>query len=779
MAESAISDMIDRYFGDLLRQHRERAGLSQEELAAAAGLSVRAVSDMERGRTSRPHGRSVRMLAEALNLSAAAQQSLIRAARDGAQNTGTADVGGGGIVGPVPRQLPAAPGHFAGRLDELKVLDGLLERALGAEYSAPVCAIIGTAGVGKTALAVDWAHKVSNRFPDGQLYVNMHGFDPSGAPMSAAEAIRSFLDALEVPAARIPTAADAQASLYRTVLADRAMLILLDNVLNPEQVRPLLPGSRRSVVVITSRNDLTSLVAVDSALPLAVDLMTSADAHELLARRLGAERLTGAGDAAAELIRLCSRLPLALAIGAARAALQPERSLASVAAELRDSASRLDSLAAGDALSDARSVFSWSYRELSDQAAGAFRLLGVHPGPDVSAAAAASLLGVSPAEARQILRELAGAHLVAEQVPGRYSMHDLLRIYAAELAETDSPAVRQTAITRVLDHYLGTACNAAGQLDPSRPRPAPEPPEAGVRPEEFADSGAALAWFQAERQVLIAVETLAASSGLDRHAVKLPWAMTTYLGRTGQWHGWAVLQRIALAAAERSGDRAGQARIQVSLGRADERLGRLEDSQSHLIHAVELYRALDDHAGQGDVHITMARILEVMGRQQASLSQAEEAVVQFRLAGNIIGQGDALNTVGWQHILLGQYEQALTVCREAFNLCRQAQNRFGEAATWDSIGYAHYHLGQATEAITCYEQGLSIVCDLGDRSGQAAIRDHMGDAYLLTGDPQRARLEWEQALAILQDMGHADASGIRAKLDELRPTAVERIPPPR
>ena len=293
MAESAISDMIDRYFGDLLRQHRERAGLSQEELAAAAGLSVRAVSDMERGRTSRPHGRSVRMLAEALKLPAAAQQSLIRAARDGAQNTGTADVAGGGIVGPVPRQLPAAPGHFAGRLDELKVLDGLLERALGAEYSAPVCAIIGTAGVGKTALAVDWAHKVSNRFPDGQLYVNMHGFDPSGAPMSAAEAIRSFLDALEVPAARIPTAADAQASLYRTVLADRAMLILLDNVLNPEQVRPLLPGSRRSVVVITSRNDLTSLVAMDSALPLAVDLMTSADAHELLARRLGAERLTG------------------------------------------------------------------------------------------------------------------------------------------------------------------------------------------------------------------------------------------------------------------------------------------------------------------------------------------------------------------------------------------------------------------------------------------------------------------------------------------------------
>jgi tetratricopeptide (TPR) repeat protein/transcriptional regulator with XRE-family HTH domain len=768
--------MADRYFGDLLRQHREQAGLSQEELAAAAGLSVRAVSDMERGRTSRPHGRSVRLLAEALKLPAGAQQSLIRAARNSAQKTGTnSDAGPGTAVPvpvPVPRQLPAAPGHFAGRLDELKVLDGLLELAPGARRSAAVCAIIGTAGVGKTALAVNWAHKVSDHFPHGQLYVNLRGFDPSGAPMSAAEAIRSFLDALEVPAARIPAAADAQASLYRTMLADRAMLILLDNALDPEQVRPLLPGSDRSLVVITSRNDLTSLVAMESALPLAIGLMTDAEAHELLGFRLGAERLAGAGDAAAELIALCSRLPLALAIGAARAALQPERPLASAAAELRDSASRLDILGTGDVLSDVRSVFSWSYRQLSVQAAGAFRLLGVHPGPDVSAAAATSLLGVPATERRRILRELTGTHLVAEQVPGRYSVHDLLRIYAAELADTDSPAVRHAAITRMLDHYLSTSCNAAEQLDRSRPRPVPEPPESGVRPEEFADSEASLAWFQAEHQVLLAVQTLAASSGLDRHAVKLPWAMTTYLGRTGHWHDWAGLQRIALTAAERSRDRAGQARVQVSLGRAYERLGRLEDAQSHLLRAVELYRDLDDHAGQGDVHITMARILEVMGRQQDSLHQAELAVVQFRLAGDLIGQGDALNTVGWQHILLGQYELALTVCREALDLCHQAQNKFGEAATWDSIGYANYHLGRGNEAITCYEQGLRIICDLGDRSGQAAVRDHMGDAYLLTGDPQGARLEWEQALAILQDLEHADASGIRAKLDELRPPPV-------
>jgi tetratricopeptide (TPR) repeat protein len=667
----------------------------------------------------------------------------------------------------VPRQLPAAPRHFVGRLDELKVLDGLLEQASGPEHSARVCAVIGTAGVGKTALAVYWGHTVSDRFPDGQLYVNMRGFDPSGAPMSAAEAIRGFLDALEVPAARIPATTDAQTSLYRTMLADRAMLILLDNALNPEQVRPLLPGSRRSVVVITSRNDLTSLVAMESALPLAVDLMTNAEAYGLLASRLGAERLSGARGAAAELIELCSRLPLALAIGAARAALQPERPLGTVAAELRDSASRLDSLGAGDALSDARTVFSWSYRELSGQAAGAFRLLGLHPGPDISAAATASLLGVPAAEARRILRELVGAHLMAEQVPDRYSAHDLLQIYAAELASSDGPAFQQAAITRVVDHYLSTASNAAEQLDPSRALPVREPHEAGVLPEDFADSGAALAWFHAERQVLLAVETLAERNGLDRHALKLPWAMTTYLGRTGHWHDWAALQRTALVAAERSGDRAGQAHVHVSLGRAYERLGRLEDSQSHLLRAVQVYRSLDDHAGQGEVHITMARILEVMGQQQDSLSQAKQAVAQFRIAGDLTGQGNALNTVGWQHILLGQYEQALTDCQEALDLCRRGRNRFGEAATWDSIGFANYRLGQGTKAIACYEQALHILRELGERSGQAAVRDHMGDAYLIIGDPQGARLEWEQALTILQDLDHADTSGIRTKLDEL------------
>ena len=519
------------------------------------------------------------------------------------------------------------------------------------------------------------------------------------------------------------------------------MLILLDNALDPAAGAAAAAGqSTARVVVITSRNDLTSLVAMESRPPAGrrPDDLTPRRTSYWLAG-WGAERLAGAGDAAAELIALCARLPLALAIGAARAALQPERPLAGVAAELRDSASRLDSLAAGDALSDVTVGVLLVVPRAVRPAAGAFRLLGVASRPRCQRGGGGQparrsrppRLGESfaswPARTSWPSRCRAGTQCTTCSVSTPPSSRTRI---ARPSGRPRSPGCSITTWARRATQPGSSIRRGRGQRR-SRLRP-------GCGRRSSPSSGAALAWFQAERQVLIAVETLAASSGLDRHAVKLPWAMTTYLGRTGQWHGWAVLQRIALAAAERSGDRAGQARIQVSLGRADERLGRLEDSQSHLIHAVELYRALDDHAGQGDVHITMARILEVMGRQQASLGQAEEAVVQFRLAGNIIGQGDALNTVGWQHILLGQYEEALTVCREAFDLCRQAQNRFGEAATWDSIGYAHYHLGQATEAITCYEQGLSIVCDLGDRSGQAAIRDHMGDAYLLTGDPQRS-----------------------------------------
>lgn len=321
-----------------------------------------------------------------------------------------------------PRQLPAAVGHFVGREAELKAL-----RESSARGGAVVIsAISGTAGVGKTALAVRFAHEAAHRYPDGQLYANLRGFDPSCAPSDPIAVARGFLEALGVAPAGIPSAPDAVLALYRSKLANTRTLILLDNARDTSQVRPLMPGAADCLVLVTSRNMLAGLVALDGATPLTLDLFTAQQAAELLARRLGAERTADEPDAAAHLARLCARLPLALNIAAARAAAHPRASLRSVADQLGDTQRRLDVLSAEDGAADVRTVFSWSYQTLDEPAALMFRLLGLHPGPDISAAAAASLSGLHPKEAQTALDALVRAHLIAEPVPGRYTLHDLL-----------------------------------------------------------------------------------------------------------------------------------------------------------------------------------------------------------------------------------------------------------------------------------------------------------------------------------------------------------------
>ena len=380
--------------------------------------------------------------------------------------------------GPVPRELPAPVAHFAGRAAELAALTGLLDAA-GAELpeAVVISAIGGTAGVGKTALAVHWAHQVAHRFPDGQLYVNLRGFDPSGMPVAPAQAIRKFLAALGMPADQVPADIDAQACLYRSVLAGQRVLIVLDNARDSDQVRPLLPASPGSLAVVTSRSQLAGLVAVEGARPLTLDVLTEAEARELLIRRLGGEQIAADPAAADELVRLCARLPLALAIAAARGATRPGLPLAVLAGELRDAHGQLDTLDAGDTTANIRTVFSWSCQSLTSPAARMFRLLGVHPGPDISARAAASLAGMARDKARAALDELSRASLIVEHVPGRFVFHDLLRAYAAEQASAiDGAAQRRAAIRRVLDHYMHTAHAAAGLLYPARgTRPLPRP----------------------------------------------------------------------------------------------------------------------------------------------------------------------------------------------------------------------------------------------------------------------------------------------------------------
>jgi tetratricopeptide (TPR) repeat protein len=670
----------------------------------------------------------------------------------------------------VPAQLPGDVGGFAGRDQPLAWLDGLLASAAGGRPAAVVIsAVSGTAGVGKTALAVHWAHRVAHRFPDGQLYVNLRGFDPGGQVMAPAEAVRGFLDALDVPAERIPPSLDAQAGLYRSLLAGRRVLVVLDNARDAEQVRPLLPGTPTALVVVTSRNQLSGLVAVDGAHPLMLDLLTEAEARELLARRLGPDRLAAEPDAVAQIIGCCARLPLALTIAAARAE-QSGFPLATLAAELDKASGRLDALDAGDAVSRVRAVFSWSYIALEPAAARLFRLLGLHPGPDISAAAAASLAAHPPAEMRRMLAELTRASLLTEHTPGRYAFHDLLRAYAAELAYTHDPAdQRRAAVGRMLDHYVHTAHAAARLLDPARDPITLARPHPDVVPERPVDHRQALAWLTAEHPVLLAAVRLAAEAGFDIHTWQMAWALHTFLDRRGHWHDLTTNWQTALPAARRLNEPAAQAYAHRRLASAHTRLGRYPDAHTNLAQALDLYSHSGDHTGQARTHNALCFLWERQGRPERALDHAQQALALYRAAGHRRGQAVTLSQVGWYHALLGDYQQALTCCQQALTLQQELGERWGEAHTWDSLGYSHHHLAHHAQAADCYQRALCLFRDLGDRYWEANILTRLGDTYHADGDPA-ARTAWQHALDILTDLNHPDTHAIRAKLHHLDQT---------
>lgn len=398
-----------------------------------------------------------------------------------------------------------------------------------------VAAVTGTAGIGKTALAVHWAHQVSHRFPDGQLYVDLRGYHPSATAMETADAVRGFLDALAVPPSRIPATPDARAALYRSIVAGKRVLVVLDNARDSEHVRPLLPGSHTCLVVTTSRDQLTSLIATHATRPLVLDLLQPEDAQELLGRRLDARRIAAEIRATDEIIASCTGLPLALAIAAARAASNPRLPLGSLAAHLRQGRSGLDALTVGDPYGDARAVFSWSYHGLGSAAARLFRLLGQHYGPDIGLSAAASLAALPVQRTRTLLTELCRAHLLVEHRSGRYTFHDLLRAYAAELAQVhDGSSEISSALHRALDHDLHTAHAAAAWLNPDREPIRVAEPQPGVVVDDPTDREQAMAWFTAEYAVLLAAVDRAVRIGLDRHAWQLAWSLADFPDRRVQ-----------------------------------------------------------------------------------------------------------------------------------------------------------------------------------------------------------------------------------------------------
>jgi DNA-binding SARP family transcriptional activator len=668
----------------------------------------------------------------------------------------------------VPRQLPAPVHQFIGRVAEQDELDRLADAAVRGGGTVVISAVGGTAGVGKTALAVHWAHRVADTFPDGQLYVNLRGFGPAGAPTEPATAVRGFLDALGVASQRIPAGLDAQAALYRSLLADRRMLVVLDNARDTAQVRPLLPGASSCLVLVTSRNRLTGLVAAEGAYPITLDVLTPDETHELLARRLGAGRTAAEPDATKEISTACARLPLALAIVAARAGSDRHLPLAALAAELRAADPRLDTLTTDDPHTDVRAVFSWSYQALTPEASRLFRHLGLHPGPDLPAPAAASLTGLPLVRVRPLLAELTSAHLLAEPSPGRYTLHDLLRAYASEQGlRIDDDGQRRAATRRMLDFYLQTAHTAARLLNPTRDPIPVIAPHAGVTPERPADHERALEWFAAEHANLLAVVDHAAATEFHTHTWQLAWALANFLGRRGHWHDWAVTQRAAVAAAGQLNDPRIQAQAHTNLARAYTRLNRIDDAQTELRHALDLTVRAGDLAGQAHTRYTLANVCAGDGRQFEALTHSIQAMDLYQAAGHRRGRALALNAIGWCHALLGDHRHALTACQQALALFQELDDRLGEAHTWDSLGYAHHHLAHHAQAITSYQHALNLLRDLGDRYEQADTLAHLGDAHHAAGSCAAARAAWQEALDAFDELDHPDADNLRTRIAAL------------
>jgi tetratricopeptide (TPR) repeat protein len=638
--------------------------------------------------------------------------------------------------------------------------------------SVPIVAIGGTAGVGKTALALHFAHLVADRFSDGQLYLNLRGFDPSVEPLPSSAAVRSFLDGLSVPPEQIPASLDAQTGLYRSMLAGRQMLIVLDNAASADQVRSLLPGAGHCLVVVTSRRQLTALAALEGASTVTLDVLIDSEAYELLAARLGADRLASDPAATAELITECARLPLALSVAAARAQARPQFSLAAVASELRDARGRLDALDGGEASINVRAVFSWSYHQLSPASARMFSLLGLHPGPDITVAAAASLAAVPRAQAGQALGQLTTACLLTEHVPGRFAFHDLLRAYAAEeAAATENEDQRQDAIGRLADHYLQSARAADQAIYPARPPVAIPGLQPGTQPETFSSHAQALDWFDREHYVLLAVISLAAAADLHACAWQLPWAMETFFYRRAHWHDWAVTQTIALTAARRIGDRDGEAHAHRGIANANIENGSYEEGLRHLALALRLREKTGDLAGQARIHLDMARSAGFQQRYDDYLNHARRGLELSRSVHDLWGEGNGLSEVAWALALLGHYEQAIAGCQEALRVYRQVGSRPHEGQVWDTLGFAHYHLGHHAKAAACYRRAVQILDDHGYLYNKAVTLTWAGEAYRAAGDAQAAREAWRQALAILKDTRHPDTARVLANLDDLATAA--------
>ncbi|HEY0640160.1 MAG TPA: tetratricopeptide repeat protein [Pseudonocardiaceae bacterium] len=660
-----------------------------------------------------------------------------------------------------PRQLPADPVDFVGRRHEVRLLDGLLASASG---RAVVALLSGGPGVGKTTLATSYAQRVHEQFPDGQLYVDLNGYDSTGRPRTPSDALGSLLEALGVAHDRLPVDAQARIGLYRSLMSGRRVLLLLDNAFDADQVRPVLPCSSGSFTLVTSRDRLTDLVTRDGARPIAVDELPVQECRELLRARLGEPRVAAEPEAVDEIVVRCGRLPLALAIVAARAIMHPGFPLTALAHELGSTETPLDAFRHGGRVGDLRAVFSWSYTSLPRPAQEVFRGLAVHPGPEIGEAAIASLLGWELHDVRSAFTDLSGAHLVVEHRPGRFAVHELLRSYAAELAGRTDSGQHLDASRRLIDHYLVNARDANLVIAPTKAAQVDIPPTEGVVREPMACPEQGLAWLAREHEVIARLVRVAADLGEHRSAADLVWLLGAFLGRRGMWERSQELHELAIRCADSSGDRTRLAQAYRSLAQAYLMSGRHGLARPPLEAALVLLEQDDDGVARAHAHQNLAVVLGHQGDFGQAQDHARQAVELHRAAGDDQGEATALNVLGWYHAQAGDHHVAKDLCERALELLVRGPDRGAEAATLHSLGYIHHALGDFDHAVAVYRSAVDLARAIGDRYFEAEGLKHLGDSHAAAGRIDDARNAWRAALPIFEDLGLPEADHVRTRL---------------
>lgn len=671
---------------------------------------------------------------------------------------------------PVPRQLPRAVGRFTGRSRELDLLTRVLAGDQAAGAFAGICALVGPGGVGKTALAVQWAHQHTALFPDGQLFVDLRGYDPSDQPQTVAEALWGMLIALGTAPTAIPDGDAERGALYRSLTAERRALIVLDNALDSEQAVSLLPGGGRCAVLVTSRLRLEGLAVGSGAALVELGGLPDEDAGLLLARHAGTARLAREPEITAELLAACAGLPLALAVAAARIAGRPEFPLSELAEELRDETARLDVFDSADHAMSVRAVLSCSRRTLSDACAGAFGLLGLVPGTEIGLGAAAGLLGAPVRRTRAVLRDLETAHLLTQARPGRYRMHDLVRLYAAECAQHELPDdARDAAFARLLDHYLHTARSGEKALRPFSEDPPLPPPVAGSEPVALADPAASLDWFEAEHACLLALHRCLTARGADQATWQLAWALDTFHYRRAMRGESMEVWRAALDAARRAGDPQAQGLAHRHLGRALSGVGRHAEALRHLENALALAESTGDRAALAHTELNLGWARELAEDDRSALRHCLRALHEFRALGDSLREAVVLNAVGWYLTRLGRHAEAWRYCEAALELNSRHGNRAGQASTLDSLGQIAHNLRRYEQSAGYYRDTLAIYHELGNEYSESDTLVRLAEAYEACDRLDEAVQAWGLAYDLYRVQHRTpDADRARAALELVR-----------